>query len=128
MNKLSMIIMAAMILGLSAPNVWANGPMHEKNNNIEYNELSAAEFFYGVPTENMNGNIEANGNADSFVTAGSTKTADFLPASEFFYGYSIPNRLGTTTHFCTWDRTDAGNAVNEVSDPALFFGYTVTGS
>ena len=113
--------MLIIVLGFSAPNASANCSTHEKG--INYNELSPAEFFYGVSIENMNDTVSASGGASVLAPVDKIKAAAFPTDSEFFYGYSIPSRLNASDNYCTWKRTDSINNVSEVSNPAIFFGY-----
>jgi hypothetical protein len=130
MNKILMIIMLMMIFGLTASNVSAECAIHAKSLNTEYNELSPAEFFYGVPMDSSADTNVTTGNVFA-VTPDDTRATDLLSNSEFFYGYSIPDRMEAISHVCNrivWDRTPEQTSISAVSDPSLFFGYVDAGA
>jgi hypothetical protein len=131
MNKILMMIMVVMILGLTASNVSADCAVHDKGLNIEYNELSAAEFFYGIPIENRIDVTLANGRARAVVNENTDEAADLLSTAEFFYGYLIPDRLETARgayELNACNRNVEKIIVSAVYDPAIFFGYEDAGS
>jgi hypothetical protein len=130
MNKLYMIMMIFLVLGLTASNVSAECALNAKNLHIEYNELSAAEFFYGIPVDNRNDTATATRNTYADIPGEASLVESLLDAPELFYGYSIPDRLEATKVICNinaWGETDSRANVSAVSNPADFFGYTNEG-
>jgi hypothetical protein len=126
-----MIMMVFLVLGLTASNVSSECALNAKNLNIEYNELSAAEFFYGIPLDNRNDAAAAKRNTYADIPGEASLAAILFDAPEFFYGHSIPDRLEATNVSCNinaWGETDSRATVSAVSNPADFFGYTNEGS
>jgi hypothetical protein len=131
MNRLSIIFAFMFIFGLTASSVSAADALHAgsgANSPANYDNLSPAEFFYGVSIDNNNEGI-AHPQA---VEAGTQLPADNrdayagLSPSAFFYGYDIPARLETTDvrHGLRCNKAAAPVvSLSEVSDPAIFFGY-----
>jgi hypothetical protein len=127
MNRLYVMMMVVLVLGLTTSNVSADCALHAKNLAVEYNELSAAEFFYGIAPDHRNDATETTKNLYAVIPGESSPVADPLIAPEFFYGHSIPDRLETTYVICDispWGGTVSKAIFSAVSNPADFFGYT----
>jgi hypothetical protein len=127
MNRLIIIMMTVLIFGLATSTASAECALHSKNPNLGYNELSAAEFFYGIPIDHVNATTVAVNSRFLITPEDATLVTGGLTASESFYGYAIPNRLETVNNCCA--KTERYNiaerpGVLEISDPAVFFGFT----
>jgi hypothetical protein len=128
MNRLFSIFIYVIMFGLIAANVSAemNSSTPKNNAKTNYDELSAAEFFYGVLI-NHNNEAVRHPQALRIENPESPQQAyNALSASEFFYGYPTPKRLEATAtnHSAICNEGAAGHAtLSEVLNPAIFFGY-----
>jgi len=125
MNRIIIIMMIVVVFGLATSTVFAECALHSNNKNVEYNELSAGEFFYGVPLDNVNSTAVASNSGISMAREDAAMASGILPAPEFFYGYTIPNRVGTTDNGCVKTAWNGGawTGILEIYDPAAFYGY-----
>jgi hypothetical protein len=131
MNKIFMIIMGVLVLGLTASNVSAECAVHEKNQAVEYNELSPAEFFYGIPLDNRDGSNDTTRNFLAVIPEDAALIPSDTAAPEFFYGVSVPDRLEATNVICnihSWGGPATRGTVSSVSNSSEFFGYTNEGN
>ena len=129
MNKLFIVLMFVLTFVLTASTVSAEPAVQTKNLTTDYNELSATELFYGIPAGNVDYSAGNSRNVLDVIPEDNARLAGNLNAPEFFFGYSIPDRLEATSQICdmsSWDRSASAPTVSEVSNNAIFFGYSDT--
>jgi hypothetical protein len=131
MNKILIMIMVVMGLGLTTSNVSADCAVHAKGLHTEYSGLSPAEFFYGIDIDNRIDATLADGCTPAVRTENADQATDQLSSAEFFYGYSIPDSLEPARGaygLKACNRNVENIIAAAVYDPAIFFGYADAGS
>jgi len=130
MNRIAFIITFVFAFGLIASNALAAEAMHKtltKNNTLaNFNELSPAEFFYGV---SINHNNETMRHAQAYRTEKSESTQQAFNGLSPQNFFEFPGSEGLTAtapnEGIVCNRTIVPRTkMSSISNPAIFFGYT----